>query len=66
MFGRKQTTYDSPLSEFMRNGKARDKKRAFKKIIDESIQEQQKTIERANRILAERARQEQAENLLAS
>ena len=45
---------DSALSEFMRNASSREKKRAFKEIIEESIKDQQKIIDLADRMVAEK------------
>ncbi len=42
----------SALSEFMRNGSAKEHKRVFKKVIKESIREQRKVIEQAELINA--------------
>ncbi len=55
LFKKKPQT-SSTLSEFMRNGKAREHKRVFKKVIEESIKAQQKVIDRAKQIDAENAR----------
>ena len=38
----------------MRNASAREQKRVFKKVIEESIKDQRKVIERAAEIKAER------------
>lgn len=47
---RKEPTYNSPLSEFMRNGSAAEHKRVFKRVIENSIKAQQKIIDRANQM----------------
>lgn len=52
---RKEPTYNSPLSEFMRNASAREKKRAFKRAIEAAIKEQQKVMDEAAHIRAARA-----------
>ncbi len=52
---------DSALSEFMRNASAREQKRVFKKVIEESIMDQQKIIDRANEIRAEKKKMQEAE-----
>ena len=65
---RKKPTTSSAFSEFMRNASAREQKRVFKKVIEDSIKAQQATIDRADRLIAEEekgsrssvARQEQA------
>ena len=49
---KKSPTNSSALSEFMRNGSAKEHKRVFKKVIEESIKEQQKIIDQAGRINA--------------
>ena len=49
---RKKPTKSSGFSEFMRNASAREQKRVFKKVIEESIKAQQTTIERADQIIA--------------
>ncbi|WP_424947485.1 hypothetical protein [Candidatus Spongiihabitans sp.] len=51
---KKKPTTSSALSEFMRNASSREKKRAFKKIIEESIKEQQKIIDMADQMDAEK------------
>lgn len=51
---KKKPEKNSALSEFMRNASAREQKRVFKKVIEGSIKAQQATIDRADRILAER------------
>ena len=53
LFKKKPTT-SSALSEFMRNASSREQKRVFKKVIEESIKEQQKIIDRADRMDAEK------------
>lgn len=50
---RKKPTKSSEFSEFMRNASAREQKRVFRKVIEESIKAQQTTIERADQIIAE-------------
>ena len=60
LFNKKPTT-SSALSEFMRNASSREKKRAFKKIIEESIKEQQKIIDLADRMDAEERAEKHAE-----
>ncbi|MGR3984540.1 MAG: hypothetical protein OD817_04695 [Gammaproteobacteria bacterium] len=40
----------SALSEFMRNAPAREQKRVFKKVIEQSIAEQRKIIEQSDRL----------------
>lgn len=47
---KKEPTYDSPLSKFMRNGSAAEHKRVFKKVIENSIKAQQKVIDLANQM----------------
>ncbi len=46
----KQPTESSAISEFMRNGSAREHKRVFKKVIEESIAEQQKIIDKSEQL----------------
>ncbi len=53
---KKKPTTSSDFSEFMRNASAREQKRVFKKVIEESIKDQQAVIERADRIIAKRNR----------
>ena len=53
-FSKKKPTTSSAVSEFMRNASAREQKRVFKKVIEESIKDQRKVIERAAEIKAER------------
>ncbi len=64
LFKKKPTT-SSALSEFMRNASAREQKRVFKKVIEESIKDQQKINERATEIRAERRRKQEDENSLS-
>jgi len=54
-FRRKQPAKSSAISEFMRNGSAREHKRVFKKVIEESIAEQRKIIERSEQLRRQRA-----------
>ncbi len=56
LFTKQKPTSNSVLSEFMRNGSAKEHKRVFKKVIEESIRDQQKIIEQAERIEAETER----------
>jgi len=51
----KQPEKSSEISEFMRNGSAREHKRVFKKVIEESIAEQRKIIERSEQLRRQRA-----------
>ena len=51
---KKKPSKSSDFSEFMRNASAREQKRVFKKVIEESIKAQQATIDQADRIIAER------------
>lgn len=55
LFSREKPTSSSALSEFMRNGSAREHKRVFKKVIEESIAEQRKIIERSEQMRQQRA-----------
>jgi len=48
-------TSSSALSEFMRNGSEREHQRVFKKVIEESIAEQRKIIERSEQLRRQRA-----------
>ena len=51
LFARQKTSAkNSKFSEFMRNGSAREHKRVFQKVIEESIAEQRKVIEQAERL----------------
>ncbi len=59
LFKKKPATIDNALAEFMRNGSAREHKRVFKKVIEESIKDQQKIIERAAQIRAERRKKQE-------
>ena len=45
----------SAISEFMRNGSVREHERVFKKVIEESIAEQRKIIERSEQLRLQRA-----------
>lgn len=54
---KKKPTGSSAISEFMRNGSAREHKRVFKKVIEESIKDQQAIIDRAEEIRSERSKQ---------
>lgn len=40
------TTYNSNLSEFVRNAKSREKKRVYARVIDKAIEAQNEVIER--------------------
>ncbi|MDA7956626.1 MAG: hypothetical protein MPK11_04935 [Gammaproteobacteria bacterium] len=51
-FSRKKPSEDSALSEFMRNAPAREQKRVFKKVIEQSIAEQRKVIEKSEALAA--------------
>ena len=64
LFKKKPTT-SSELSEFMRNASAKEQKRVFKKVIEESIKDQQRINERAAEIRAERRRKQEDENSLS-
>ena len=64
LFKKKPAT-SSELSEFMRNASAKEQKRVFKKVIEESIKDQQKIIKRAAEIRAERRRKQEDENSLS-
>ena len=44
------------FADFMINGSAKEQKRVFKKVIEESIKDQQKIIDKANQIEAEAKR----------
>ena len=46
---KKSPAKNSAFSEFMRNASASEQKRVFKKVIEESIAEQRRTIEQAER-----------------
>ena len=46
----KKPKTSSDFSEFMRNASAREQKRVFKKVIEESIKDQQAIIEQARQI----------------
>ena len=50
----KKPKTSSAFSEFMRNASAREQKRVFKKVIEESIKDQQAIIEQARRIKSDR------------
>ncbi len=50
---KKSPETSSALSEFMRNGSAREQKRVFKKVIEESIKAQQSIIDSAKQIRRE-------------
>ena len=54
LFKKSKPTGSSALSEFMRNAPAREQKRVFKQIIEESIRDQKAVIEQAARIRAAR------------
>ncbi|MGR3913011.1 MAG: hypothetical protein OD918_00550 [Gammaproteobacteria bacterium] len=57
LFSRKKPpAKSSALSEFMRNAPAREQKRVFKKVIEQSIAEQRKIIEQSERLRRDRAR----------
>ncbi len=58
---KKKPTGSSSLSEFMRNGSAREQKRVFKKVIEESIKDQQLIIEKARQKRAEMEKNEEPE-----
>ena len=53
----KKPKTSSDFSEFMRNASAREQKRVFKKVIEESIQDQQAIIEQARRIKSGREKE---------
>lgn len=55
---KKKPKIDSAISEFMRNASAKEQKRVFKKVIEESIKDQQKVIERAAEIRAEQEKKQ--------
>ena len=55
LFRKKPPETSSAISEFMRNGSAREHKRVFKKVIEESIAEQRKIIERSEQLRRQRA-----------
>ena len=55
LFRKKPPEKSSAISEFMRNGSAREHKRVFKKVIEESIAEQRKIIERSEQLRRQRA-----------
>ena len=57
-FTSEKPMYNSKVSEFMRNGSGEEHERVFKKVIDQSIKDQQKIIAQGEII-------EQAERLAA-
>ena len=62
IFAKKPKT-SSAFSEFMRNASAREQKRVFKKVIEESIKDQQAIIEQAHRIKADREKGKEPDSL---
>ena len=63
IFSRKPSpTGVNRFADFMINGSAREQKRVFKKVIEESIKDQQKIIEQAEHIEAEAKRRSLSNN----
>lgn len=60
---KKKPEQNSAISEFMRNGSAREHKRVFKKVIEESIRDQQAILQRAAQIKSERRKNNAAKTL---
>ena len=57
IFSRKPSpTKVNRFADFMLNGSAKEQKRVFKKVIEESIKDQQKIIDKAKQIKAEAKR----------
>ena len=59
-FAKKRTGRNGGLSEFMRNGSAREHKRVMMKVIDLAIEDQKKIMRRAQELRAQREREARA------
>ncbi len=45
----REPEYNNPFAEFVRNASAREKKKVFEAVMRESIEEQRKLLERAEK-----------------